>query len=201
VVVVVTVGFLLVAYPLRDERATTREPLPPLRLRWGFLATVAATVLMLVLRNAAVPVLAVGIAAVAARRLRPRLDLYVLPALFLLAVALGTLARRWDGPSQLLGHAGRVGDGAVGALASVALNNLPAATLLSAQRPSHPLDLLIGLNLGPNLAFTGSLAAYLWYQAARRAGARPSLKQASLLGALLVPLTIAGALAALAVRI
>ncbi|MEN3311429.1 MAG: arsenical pump rane protein [Actinomycetota bacterium] len=201
VVVVVTVAFLVVAYPLRDERATASEPLPPLRLRLGAVATGAATVLILVLRDPALPVFAVGIAAIAVRRLRPRLDLYVLPALFLLAVALGTLARRWDGPSQLLGHAGRAGDAAIGALASVALNNLPAATLLSAQRPTHPMELLIGLNLGPNLAFTGSLAAYLWYRAARRAGARPSLKQASLLGALLVPLTIAAALAALAVKI
>jgi arsenical pump membrane protein len=200
-VIVVTVGFLVLAYPLRDERPTAQESLPPLRLRLGVVATGAATVLILVLRNPAIPVLAVGVAAVAARRLRPRLDLYVLPALFLLAVALGTLARRWDGPSQLLGHAGRAGDAVIGALASVTLNNLPAATLLSAQRPPHPLELLIGLNLGPNLAFTGSLAAYLWYQAARRTGARPSLKQASLLGCLLVPLTIAGALATLAVRI
>jgi len=58
--------------------------------------------------------------------------------------------------------------------------------------------LLVGLNLGPNLFFTGSLSTYLWYRAARNAGARPSLVQASLLGLVLVPLTIAAALAALA---
>ena len=78
------------------------------------------------------------------------------------------------------------------------MNNLPAAALLSAQRPPHPFQLLIGLNLGPNLAFTGSLSAYLWYQAARTVGVRQSLKLSSLLGLALVPLTIAGALAALA---
>jgi len=60
------------------------------------------------------------------------------------------------------------------------------------------LPLLIGLNLGPNLAFTGSLSAYLWYQAARAAGVRPSLKQSSKLGIVLVPLTMTGALATLA---
>jgi arsenical pump membrane protein len=80
-----------------------------------------------------------------------------------------------------------------------ALNNLPAASLLSAQKPPHPLPLLIGLNLGPNLAFTGSLSAYLWYRSARAAGVQPSLKQLSLLGLALVPLTIAAALVALTI--
>jgi arsenical pump membrane protein len=79
----------------------------------------------------------------------------------------------------------------------VTINNLPAAALLSAHKPQHPLPLLIGLNLGPNLAFTGSLSAYLWYNAARAATAEPSLKKASLLGLALVPLTIVGALAVL----
>jgi arsenical pump membrane protein len=87
---------------------------------------------------------------------------------------------------------------ALGAVASVTINNLPAATLLSAHAPPHPLPLLIGLNLGPNLVCTGSLSAYLWYRAARGAGAQPSLKQSSVLGVALVPLTIAAALGALA---
>jgi arsenical pump membrane protein len=153
---------------------------------------------MLAFHNAALPVLGVGIAAIVMRRLRPKLDLHVLVGLFLLAVALGTLARRWHGPASLLGHVGGIGDAAVGALVSVLVNNLPAATLLSAQKPPHPLPLLIGLNLGPNLLFTGSLSAYLWYKAARAPAARPSLKQACLLGVLLVPLTMTGALLALA---
>jgi hypothetical protein len=61
--------------------------------------------------------------------------------------ALGTLARRWDGPARLLRHLDAP---------AVLVNNLPAAALLSAQRPPHPLPLLVGLNLGPSLAFTGS---------------------------------------------
>ncbi len=80
----------------------------------------------------------------------------------------------------------------------MAINNLPAAALLSARGPAHPLPLLIGLNLGPNLAATGSLSAFLWYQAARRLDARPSLTRSSLLGLALVPLTISAALGALA---
>jgi arsenical pump membrane protein len=196
VVVVLTIGFLAVRFRLGRDGAT-RQPVPPLRIGVGAMASAAATGLILALHNAALPVLAVGVAAVALRRLRPHLNLHVPAALFVLAVALGTLARRWDGPASLVDGLDGIGTAAVGAVSSVLLNNLPAASLLSAQRPPHPLPLLIGLNLGPNLAVTGSLSAYLWYQAARRAGTRPSLRQVTLLGLVLVPLTIGGALAAL----
>jgi arsenical pump membrane protein len=196
VVIVVTIGFLAVRFRLGHDGATTK-PLPPLRIGVGAAATAAATGLILALHNAALPVLGVGIAAVALRRLRPRLSVRVPVALFLLAVTLGTVARLWDGPASLLGRLDSVGTAALAAISSVLLNNLPAASLLSAQRPPDPLPLLIGLNLGPNLAVTGSLSAYLWYQAARSAGARPSLRQVTLLGLILVPLTIGAALAAL----
>ncbi len=85
-----------------------------------------------------------------------------------------------------------------GAGGSVLLNNLPAATLLSAEPPPHPLPLLIGLNLGPNLLFTGSLAYYLWYRVARSTDTRPALRDACLLGLALVPITMTAALVALA---
>ncbi len=196
-VVAITIAFVAIVYRPKTLGGMP-EPLAPLRLGLGLAVTVVATVLILVLRNAALPVLGVGVVAVALRRLRPRLSLHVLAGLFLLAVALGTLARRWGGPASLVAHLGGVGAAALGAISSVAINNLPAATLLSARPPAHPLPLLIGLNLGPNLAFTGSLSAYLWYQAARRVDAGPSLKQLSFLGVALVPLTIAAALAALA---
>jgi arsenical pump membrane protein len=161
--------------------------------------TVVATILILVLHNAAPEVLALGAVAVAVRRLRPKLAPQVLVSLFGVAVALGTLARLWHGPASLVGKLDGAGVAALGAVSSVAINNLPAATLLSAQPPAHPLPLLIGLNLGPNLAFTGSLSAYLWYRAARGVGAKPSLRLSSLLGLALVPLTIAVALGALAI--
>lgn len=97
-----------------------------------------------------------------------------------------------------MSHLGGVWAAALGAVSSVLINNLPAAALLSGQSPPHPLPLLIGLNLEPNLAFTGSLSAYLWYQPARRAGTEPSLRQSSLLGLALVPLMLVVALSALA---
>jgi arsenical pump membrane protein len=64
--------------------------------------------------------------------------------------------------------------------------------------PPHPFALLVGLNIGPNLFVTGSLAWILWLRAARAAGARPSVARAARLGALAVPLSIAAALGALA---
>ena len=71
--------------------------------------------------------------------------------------------------------------------------------LLAARVPAHPQALLIGLNLGPNLAVTGSLSAFLWLRVARNHGARPSARTYSLLGLVLVPVSIAASLAALSV--
>jgi arsenical pump membrane protein len=79
----------------------------------------------------------------------------------------------------------------------VLVNNLPAAVLLSTQPPAHPEALLLGLDLGPNLAVTGSLSAVLWLQAARTVGAHASITTYSRLGLLLVPTTLAATLAAL----
>jgi arsenical pump membrane protein len=64
--------------------------------------------------------------------------------------------------------------------------------------PPRPYALLIGLNLGPNLFMTGSLAWILWRRAARTAGAQPSIAHASRLGIIAAPLSIAAALEALA---
>jgi arsenical pump membrane protein len=173
----------------------------------GLLAVLAATVLVVALPNPAVPVAAVGGAAIATRlvtgRERPRhvadvLGAPLLVGLFGVAVALGTVGRAWAGPADLLGHLDTWGTGALAAVSSVLVNNLPAASLLAARRPAHPFSLLVGLNLGPNLYVTGSLAWLLWLRAARSAGARPSLAKASRLGALVVPLSMAAALGALA---
>ncbi|HTW09288.1 MAG TPA: SLC13 family permease, partial [Acidimicrobiales bacterium] len=174
----------------------------------GLLAVLAATVLVVVLQNPAVPVAAVGVAAIGVRlatgKERPRhvadvLGAPVLAGLFGVAVALGTLGRAWSGPADLLGHLDGWGTAALAAVSSVLVNNLPAASLLAARRPVHPFSLLVGLNLGPNLGVTGSLAWLLWLRAARTAGARPSLAKASRLGAIAVPLSMAAAMGALTI--
>jgi arsenical pump membrane protein len=191
-----TAAFLALAFRLEDGEQGEQE-MPALRVGLGLAATAAAATLMLVLRNAALPVLALGLSATVLRRLRPRLDVRVLALLFALAVALGTLARAWHDPDRLLASSGPAATAAIAALASLFANNLPAAVLFSAQPPPHPYALLVGLDLGPNLAISGSLAAYLWLQAARTINADASVSTYSRLGVLLTPLTLAGALAAL----
>ena len=81
----------------------------------------------------------------------------------------------------------------MGGLASLLVNNLPAASLLAARTPPHPFALLVGLNVGPNLFVTGSLAWVLWLKAARATGGRPSVRRAALLGLASAPLAAAAA--------
>ena len=80
----------------------------------------------------------------------------------------------------------RLGTAAVAALTSVLVNN--------------PFALLIGLNVGPNLFVTGSLAWLLWLRAARTAGGRPDVRRASLLGLASAPLAIGAAVGVLVLR-
>jgi arsenical pump membrane protein len=191
----ITAAFVTLAFPLEDGEPDQGEQ-PPLRLGIGGATALAAAGLVVLLPNAALPVLALGLAATAARRLSPRLDMRALTLLFALAVGLGTVGRLWRGPTHLLDSSGTWTVAAIGAVSSVLVNNLPAAVLLSAQPPMHPDALLLGLDLGPNLAVTGSLSAVLWLHAARTVGARTSIATYSRLGLILVPLTLTATLAA-----
>jgi arsenical pump membrane protein len=173
----------------------------------GLIAVVLATVLVVALPSPALPVAIVGVVVVAVRLAAKReqlrhvaavLGVPVLVGLFGVAVALGTLGRAWSGPATLLSHLDLWGTAALAAVSSVLVNNLPAASLLSARTPGQPFALLIGLNLGPNLFVTGSLAWLLWLRTARAAGAKPSIAKASRIGAVAVPLSMAAALAVLA---
>lgn len=165
----------------------------------------AALALILLLPDSALPVLLLGVGLVAIRLIQQRIgirtvldqvDLPTLAGVFLLAVALGTVARTWDAPQHLMAGAGSITTAVIAALASVVLNNLPAAVLLGSHVPGHPRSLLIGLNLGPNLAVTGSLSALIWWRAAMAVGARPSALRYSKVGLVLVPASIAAALVA-----
>lgn len=188
--------------PVAVPAGRARRPV----LGLGLAAVLPATVLVVVSRAPAIPVVAVGLAAVAVRGWQRRLTardalavagLPVLTGLFGIAVALGALGRVWSGPAVLLTHLGGWATAGVAAVAAVLVNNLPAASLLAARTPGHPFALLVGLNIGPNLLASGSLAWILWLKSARTAGADPSLRRASRLGAVTVPLAMAAALAAL----
>ncbi len=190
---------------LRDGGAPESGPPPPIRPSVGLAAVAAAAVLMVLLRNAALPVLAVGVAAVALRVGQRRLEFAralehlgapLLLALFAIAVGLGALVRVTGFPGDGLGATGPVALAVIAAAGSVAINNLPAAVLLSASHTAHSTALLIGLNVGPNLALSGSLSALLWWRAAVAVGAKPSALAFSRQGALLAPVAILAALAA-----
>ncbi len=208
----VLTALVIGAFHYRELR-TTIAPAPDFErpvLGIGLLAIAAVTVLVVTLHSPALPVAVVGVLAVVIRGARrgtardtPRaalrvLGLPVLIGLFGVAVALGTLGRSWSGPATLLSHLDVWGTAATAALTSVLVNNLPAASLLAARRPSHPFALLVGLNVGPNLFVTGSLAWVLWLRAAKSAGARPDIRRASLLGLASAPLSIVVAVGLLA---
>jgi arsenical pump membrane protein len=172
----------------------------------GLVAIVAATIFVVLLRSPALPVAVVGVVAALLRsRARPGqgrralevLGVPILVGLFGVAVALGTLGRVWSGPADLLHHLGTWATAALAAVLTVFVNNLPAASLLASRPPPRPFALLIGLNIGPNLFVTGSLAWALWWKAARTARARPSVLRAARLGLVAAPLSIAAALAML----
>lgn len=194
----VTAAFVAIAFRSTDacSRDAPPPPPPPLRLRTAAVAVVLAAVAIVALSSPALPVLALGLVAAASGRRRPRVGAPMLVLLFVLAVGLGTAARSWSGADGLLAGRGPWATAAVAAGAAVGLNNLPAAVLLSVQPPLHPAALLVGLDLGPNLAVTGSLSALLWLRAARSVDAVPSLATYSRRGVLLVPLTVAAALLA-----
>jgi len=72
------------------------------------------------------------------------------------------------------------------------INNLPATLVLLAALGGSPatgavLAVLIGVNVGPNLTYTGSLATLLWRRVLHSKGHHPSLGRFTVLGLLTVP--------------
>jgi arsenical pump membrane protein len=86
------------------------------------------------------------------------------------------------------------------ALASNLVNNLPAgliagSVVASAQvAPVVQSAIVIGVDLGPNLSITGSLATLLWLVAIRREGEQVSAWQFLKVGAIAMPVALALAL-------
>lgn len=118
--------------------------------------------------------------------------------------ALSDLLRHW----AMAGQAQTAwGAGVAVALASNLMNNLPAGLIAGhavelAKAPDHVTRaLLIGVDLGPNLSITGSLATILWLDALKRDGQHvdgftflkyglivmPPALAAALAGAILIP--------------
>jgi arsenical pump membrane protein len=93
-----------------------------------------------------------------------------------------------DGSSYLA----LLGIAAVAAVVANVVNNLPATLLvLGAVHGTGPvLAALIGVNVGPNLTYVGSLATLLWRQVLRYRGVDVGLATFTRLGLLSVPLAI-----------
>jgi arsenical pump membrane protein len=84
-----------------------------------------------------------------------------------------------------------LGATALAAVLANVLNNVPALLVLlpaaAAAGPETVLAVLIGVNAGPNLTYTGSLATLLWRGALRDRGEEPGHAEFHRLGALTVP--------------
>ena len=99
--------------------------------------------------------------------------------------AVDSLMPHGDGLLALIGVA------AVSALVANVVNNLPATlTLLpvaAAGGPGPALAMLIGVNVGPNLTYVGSLATLLWRRVLHAHDHDTDLGEFLRLGALTVP--------------
>jgi len=93
--------------------------------------------------------------------------------------------------------------GAIVAFVSNLMNNLPAGLVAGTAVNSGPMPdavrsaVAIGIDLGPNLSVTGSLATILWLVALRREGEHVSAWQFLRVGAVAMPLALIAALACL----
>ncbi len=86
-----------------------------------------------------------------------------------------------------------LGIAAVAALLSNVVNNLPAVLVLlplvTASGPAAVLAVLIGVNVGPNLTYVGSLANLLWRSVVRR-DFRAGFIEFTRIGLLTTPITL-----------
>ena len=210
------------------ERIDSDVPVPPLSLQaWLTALGIVLTGLALLiasLRGSDLgwPTCAAGIATLlmvcATRRdlLGPALReiswgvLPMVAGLFVLVAALEhTGVIHWlagivQAASQHDSLAGLLGIGAAVALVGNVANNLPAGLIassaLAAGHASHAVTgaVLVGIDLGPNLSATGSLATLLWLTALRRDGHMISAGQFLRLGAIVMPAAILPTLAVLA---
>jgi arsenical pump membrane protein len=183
---------------------------------WVALAGIVATALGLLTvswfdRPLGLPTCVLGVSTAAAVCLRDRANpwplvkgvswsvLLLVAGLFVLVEALqATGAVDWlagllAAAVQRSATGAAAGAGALLAIGSNLVNNLPAgliasSTITQASPPRVVVDaLLIGVDLGPNLSVTGSLATILWLTALRREGEHIGFWRFLKVGALVMP--------------
>jgi arsenical pump membrane protein len=196
------------------ERVTTVPPLPTVAVVVVSLVVVGFGVASLVGVSPVWPAV-LGVLVLAVRQLVRRTaritDLVQaadLPfALFVLALAVVVLAVLRNGVEAFLQAVLPDGDALLPLLAVAAvsaalanlLNNLPATLALlpvaAVGGPAPVLAMLIGVNVGPNLTYVGSLANLLWRRVLGREA--PTSAQHSAVGLATVPLTLVASTTAL----
>ncbi|MFI6144506.1 SLC13 family permease [Streptomyces sp. NPDC051109] len=204
-----------------DAGSAAPATAPPRELPLFALATVACTLAGFVVTSAfgvdpawaafaGAAVLAVR--ALARRRTTPAAIVRAAALPFLAFVlALGVVVRAVvdNGLDTALGHLipdgtdlpALLGIAALAAVLANMINNLPAVlVLLPLTAPSGPgavLAVLLGVNIGPNLTYAGSLATLLWRRIVHAHDAEVELKEFTRLGLYAVPASLGAAVLAL----
>ena len=111
------------------------------------------------------------------------------------AERMGALLPSGSGSAALLGFA------VVAAVLANVVNNLPATLVLvplvAPSGPAAVLAVLIGVNIGPNLTYVGSLSNLLWRSVLRRYDVSASVGEYTRLGLCTVPTALVAAVLAL----
>jgi arsenical pump membrane protein len=111
------------------------------------------------------------------------------------AERMGAVMPSGSGLLALLGYA------ALAAVLANIANNLPATLVLvplvAAAGPAAVLAVLIGVNIGPNLTYVGSLSNLLWRSVLRRYDVPASVGEYTRLGLFTVPTSLVAAVLAL----
>jgi arsenical pump membrane protein len=129
--------------------------------------------------------------------------------LFVLGLGIVVSAASSDGLGRVVRHIVPSGSGllallgvaAVSAVLANLMNNLPATLLLlpiaAVGGVGPALAVLVGVNIGPNLTYPGSLATLLWRRAVADVDGVPSIRDFSVLGLATVPAAVVGSSVAL----
>ncbi len=129
--------------------------------------------------------------------------------LFVAALSLVVAAAQHDGLGDAVKHlvpdggsfAALLGIAVLGAVLANLVNNLPATLILLAAIPTGAvpqlLALLVGVNIGPNVTYTGSLATLLWRREVRASGVEPPRRAFYRFAFLATPIALLAAVTAL----
>jgi arsenical pump membrane protein len=204
----------------RERGSTLRPPQLDGFARFGFGALVALLVGFSVsslvgvepVWVAAAIALVLAVGAVVSGRLQVR-GVLTLTAIefvtFVAALALVVAAAQHDGLGDAVKHLVPGGDSfsallgiaVLGAVLANLVNNLPATLILLAAIPTGAtaqlLALLVGVNIGPNVTYTGSLATLLWRREVRASGVEPKRRAFYRFAFLATPLALLLAVTAL----